>query len=220
MALLSYFNDKAGTTIQTLKLDQLQTETNPEVVKYRLPSDTKDIIGDFDGWSAPFVHIREVHKVAAPEPYEVIEPSLFISTLSVTGIRPRKLATSPLSKSKTVNRLIVVFHDWLSRYTEKIYVRLVEELRKQSLTTVIAVDWHRGAQAYHNVDIKTNLDQWYNQAVLNGIVVGRDVGHGLAMLSKMGTFEIHLIGVGLGAHVAYFAADWWYDLFGGNQILG
>ena len=211
VALLRHFAMKPSDLIVTTKIDQLHIQKEPHYVDYKIPSDMVNVIGQFDGWSTPFAHIRSVHSVSTPEAYKDIQPRVISRYLPSGGVASRDLVKTKLRPD--VTRLYVILHDWLSTYQEPLYDQLVKEIRTQPQSEVIVVDWSLGAQAHKTVANRIgNVDErWYNQAALNAAVVGRDVGHGLATSGYK--VQLHLIGVGLGSHAAYFAADWFRQKF-------
>ena len=167
-------------------------------------------IGGFNRWSTPFAFMKIGHEIESPEAYDVIKP-IVRSRIFQTPRPPKDYWTANLVQLTTVT---VIFHDWLSTPEEDVYLTLYRQLNnwQRSSHFVIMVDWRNGAQARADMAerTKTIFERWYTEAALNGAVIGRDIGYMLSRMTRLSTID--LIGVGLGAHVAYFVADWYRQL--------
>ena len=212
LAFLEDYTKATSRNVLTESVDNLHINQIRDQQYVNYADETQRIrIGRFDYWSTPFVHPRTTFGIAVTDSYDRIEPLLRASFLS-RDVHPNQLTIGHLPAA--AQHLIVIFHDWLSTVDDTVYTQLRDQLKiHEKMAAVIFVDWRVGAQSAYNIGniIGDEYDVWYHQAALDAVVVGRDVGYTLAQLvnARRG-LTIHLIGVGLGAHAAYFAADWYH----------
>ena len=168
-------------------------------------------IGEFDKYSPPFTYVSTAHGIETPENYAIIAPMVKCRVFYERTV-PAVDYLEVLTDFEDVTDVTVIFHDWLSTHDEPIYKTLYQELSQWRKATHLPmmVDWRNGSQARADIGSRTTNapNRWYNEAALNSAVVGREIGRVLAHKPKL--TNIHLIGVGLGGHAAYFAADWYH----------
>ena len=201
------------TQVQTHHFDGQLGILKKSDAKFRAPG-APSYIGDLDRYVPPFAFVATAHQITMPENYALIAPSI-ISKL-FDGPRKADVYLNPTTNWKDFVDVTVIFHDWLSTPDEQVYQNLYRALSEwpAAVHFPMMVDWRNGAQARANIGDRTvkSPHRWYTEAALNSVVVGREIGYVLARQSQL--VNIHLIGVGLGAHAAHFAAEWFYETTG------
>lgn len=131
---------------------------------------------------------------------------------SVTGLKYRTMSQSARDQhhwsdvSANTSRLTFLIHGFNENYASPAWANLTKALLDNTDDKVVLVDWSRGA-AY----------PMYEQAVANTQIPARLIAHFVENLRgyrKLNTDRVHLIGLGLGAHLAGHAGRYAYEKFG------
>ncbi|KAI1290801.1 Hepatic triacylglycerol lipase [Halotydeus destructor] len=207
-----------STATKTPDMDPHTKKMPPRTVAAKDYTSFNKLYGNITGYEEPVYHIGRL-----PLDPDKLN-TLFIAydgdqdeEYGVNAVTPEKLIEK-LSKSR-YDRVFVVAHDFNQIYSEhSLYYILTDLLLRhgvpkgqfESPNLVIMVDWRIGAQAMQS-------GSFYMQAAANTILVGRQVGVLLYLLTKSEKVNIpkdviHLIGYGLGAQVLHFAARWFTKL--------